>query len=61
MATLGWMQALGLLLGMLALAETGRRLGKSRLAKDPEGLEKGAGAAETSMLALLGLVLEPVP
>jgi len=57
MATLGWMEALGLLLGMFAFAEIGRRLGLYRLANDPEGLEKGVGAAESSVLALLGLLL----
>lgn len=43
--------------GMLACAGIGRRIGLARLARDPEGLEKGAQAAEGSMLALLGLLL----
>lgn len=43
--------------GMLATFELGRRIGVSRLARDPEGLTKGAGAAEGAVFALLGLLL----
>ena len=47
----------GLLLGMLLFAEVGRRMGRARLARDPEGLSKGAGAAEAAVFALLGLLI----
>jgi len=43
--------------GMLMTFEIGRRVGVSRLAADPEGLTKGAGAAEGAVFALLGLLL----
>ena len=49
--------AVGLLLGMLLFAEVGRRMGHARLARDPEGLSKGAGAAEAAVFALLGLLI----
>lgn len=42
---------------MLAAAEVGVRLGKRRLAKDPEGANIGVGAIEGAVLALLGLIL----
>ena len=48
---------LGLFAGMLLFAEAGRRLGRARLVRDPEGLEKGAGAAEGAVFALLGLLI----
>ena len=47
----------GLLLGMLAVAEAGRRIGIARLAHHKEGLPQGAGAAEAAVFALLGLLL----
>jgi len=47
----------GLLLGMLAASEIGRRLGIARIARDPEGLPKGVGAVEGAVFALLGLLL----
>jgi hypothetical protein len=37
--------------------EVGRRIGVARLRRDPEGLTKGAGAAEGAVFALLGLLL----
>ncbi len=49
--------AAALFVGILAFAELGRRIGRARLAKDPEGLSKGIGAAEAAMFAMLGLVL----
>ena len=49
--------AAGLLLGMLLFAELGRRMGSARLARNPEGLSKGAGAAEAAVFALLGLLI----
>ena len=57
---MAWLTVVGLLaffFGMLACASIGRRIGLARLARDPDGLEKGAQAAEGSMLALLGLLL----
>jgi len=47
----------GLFAGMLMCFETGRRVGVTRLARDPEGLTKGAGAAEGAVFALMGLLL----
>lgn len=47
----------GLFLGMLLFAEVGRRIGLARLARDPDGLERGAGAAAGALFALLGLLI----
>jgi len=47
----------GLFVGMLVCSEIGRRIGIARLARDPEGLTKGAGAAEAAVFGLLGLLL----
>lgn len=49
--------AAGLFLGMLTLFEVGRRIGIARLACDPDGLNKGAGAVEAAIFGLLGLLL----
>lgn len=46
-----------LFVGMLVTFEAGRRIGVARLRRDPEGLTKGAGAAEGAVFALLGLLL----
>lgn len=46
-----------LLIGLLGVAEIGRRLGIARLARDPDGLPKGIGATEGAVFALLGLLL----
>jgi hypothetical protein len=46
-----------LFLGMLLFSEVGRRIGVARLARDPEGLAKGAGAAEGAVFGLLGLLI----
>jgi len=43
--------------GMLITFEVGRRIGVARIKRDPEGLTKGAGAAEGAVFALLGLLL----
>jgi hypothetical protein len=42
---------------MLIFSEIGRRIGIARLAHDPEGLTKGAGAAEAAVFGLLGLLI----
>src|SRR3954454_16928471 len=47
----------GLFVGMLVFSELGRRIGIARLARDPEGLSKGAAAAEAALFALLGLLI----
>lgn len=47
----------GLFFGMLAFGEIGRRIGIKRLARDPEGLAKGVGAAEAAVFGLLGLLI----
>jgi hypothetical protein len=49
--------AIALFAGMLVTNELGRRIGAARLARDPEGLTKGAGAAEGAVFALMGLLL----
>jgi hypothetical protein len=49
--------ALGLLLGMLALLELGRRIGTRRLAQDAEGARAGIGAVEGAIFGLLGLLI----
>ena len=49
--------AVGLLLGMLILAEAGRRIGMRRLAQDPQGAEAGVGTVEGAVFALLGLLI----
>jgi len=46
-----------LFIAMLVSAEIGRRIGRARLARDPDGLEKGAGSAEGAIFALLGLLI----
>jgi hypothetical protein len=48
---------IALFVGMLITFEVGRRIGVARLLRDPEGLTKGAGAAEGAVFALLGLLL----
>jgi len=47
----------GFLLAMLAVCELGRRFGMARIARDPDGLAKGMGAADGAVFALLGLLL----
>jgi hypothetical protein len=42
---------------MLLTFELGRRIGTAQLAKDPDGLAKGVGAAEGAVFALLGLLM----
>lgn len=46
-----------LFVAMLAFSEIGRRVGRARLARDRDGLEKGAGTAESAMFAMLGLLI----
>jgi hypothetical protein len=46
--------SLGLFAGMLILLEVGRRIGVHRLAKDPEGVRAGAGAASPGIHFLGG-------
>ncbi len=41
-----------LFVGMLITFEVGRRIGVARLKRDPDGLTKGAGAAEGAVFAL---------
>jgi len=48
--------AAGLLFGMLALSEIGRRMGSAGLARDPDGL-KGTGSAAAAVFGLLGLLI----
>ena len=54
---LGILIVVGILLGMLLALEAGRRLGAYRMAQDPEGARAGAGAVETAVFGLMGLLL----
>jgi hypothetical protein len=55
---LRWMlTALALFGAMLALMELGTRLGRRRLASDPEGARAGMSAPEGVVFALLGLLI----
>lgn len=54
---LGLLVALGMLLGMLGLLETGRRLGVRRLAEDPEAVKSGGGAVEGAVFGLMALLI----
>ena len=49
--------AVGLFLGMVILAEVGRRTGHGKLRRYPDGLPKGVSAAEGAVFALLGLLI----
>jgi hypothetical protein len=49
--------SLGLLIAMLLATEAGRRIGRARIAADPEGLAKGVGPAEGAVFGLFGLLL----
>jgi len=51
------LSAAALFLGMLICSEIGRRMGEAALKRDPDGLTKGAGAAETAVFGLLGLLI----
>jgi hypothetical protein len=46
-----------LFLGMRIASEVGRRIGVAQLTRHPEGLAKGAGAAEVAVFGLLGLLI----
>jgi hypothetical protein len=54
---IAWFSIAGLFFGMLLFSELGRRIGLAKLARDSEGLAKGADAAEAAVFALLGLFL----
>ena len=49
--------AIVILIGMFGCLEFGRLVGKWRIAKDPEGADKGIGAADGAVFALFGLLL----
>jgi len=52
-----WAFSIALLVGMLICLEIGRRLGKGRLAKDPDGAMSGLGIVESAVFGLYGLLL----
>jgi hypothetical protein len=56
-ALVGLLSATGVFLGMLLFSEVGRRMGIARLNRDPEGLTKGTGAAESGVFGLLALLI----
>jgi hypothetical protein len=47
----------GLFVGMIALLELGRWLGRRRLGRDEEGARAGLGAVEGAVFALMGLLI----
>jgi uncharacterized protein YneF (UPF0154 family) len=49
--------AVALLAGMVLCYELGRRIGKLRIARNPDGLAKGGGAVEAGVYGLLGLLV----
>ncbi|MEO8353494.1 MAG: DUF4239 domain-containing protein [Chthoniobacteraceae bacterium] len=49
--------AIFLFVGMLILLEAGRRVGRRRLAVDPDGARAGLGSVDAAIFALLGLLL----
>lgn len=49
--------ALGLFFGMLIFSEIGRRIGIARIARNPDGLAEGVGAAGAAVFGLLGLIM----
>lgn len=51
------LSAILLCLGMLGTIETGYRLGKRKLEKNPEDKTEGQGPVESSVFAILGLIL----
>ena len=57
LALIALLSAACLFFSMLIFAEMGRRIGIARLARDPEGLAKGSGAAEAAVFGLLGLLI----
>ena len=51
------LSATGLFLGMLLCMEIGRRIGLASLKEDPDGAQKGLGAVEGAVFAILGLLI----
>ena len=51
------LSAAGLFAGMLLFFELGRRAGRRRLLRDPEGVATGSGPVEAAVFGLLGLLL----
>lgn len=47
----------GLFIGMLALLDWGRRIGKRRIERDGEGASAGSGVVEGAIFALMGLLV----
>jgi hypothetical protein len=54
---LGLIIILGMLLGMIVVLETGRRLGARQFAKDPESAKAGTGAIEGAVFGLMALLI----
>jgi len=54
---LSYILSASLFVGMLVLLEVGRRIGRHRLATDPEGAKAGTGTIEAALFALLGLLI----
>jgi hypothetical protein len=57
LALTAFVSAACLFFGILLFAEVGRRIGIAKLARDPDGLTKGANAAEAAVFGLLGLLI----
>lgn len=57
LAYIALVSAAGLFLAMIAFFDLGRRIGKVRLSRDPDGAGKGAGPAEAAIFSLMGLLI----
>jgi hypothetical protein len=55
--TIGLTFIAGVFAGMLALIETGRRVGRRRIAKDPTGATAGFGTVDAAVFGLMGLLI----
>ena len=54
---IGFMSVADLFFGMLLASEADRRIGVARLARNPDGLATGGGAAEAAVFGLSGSLL----
>jgi hypothetical protein len=52
-----WKPIAGMFVAMIAMLELGRMVGRNRQRADPDGSSRGTGALESTILALLGLLL----
>jgi len=57
LVTLGALTIFGMFAATMCLLEIGRRIGKRRLAKDPDGAKAISGAVEGAVFGLMGLLI----